>query len=39
MHLWTLVDFIHMRKSNKIDQEHIEIRNTEASPAVRNAVV
>lgn len=39
MHLWTLVDFTHMRKSNKIDQEHIEIRNAEASPAVKNAMV
>lgn len=39
MHLWTLVDLTHMRKSNKIDQEHIEIRNAAASPAVKNAMV
>lgn len=39
MQLWTLVDFTQMQKSNKIDQEHIEIRNVEASPAGKNTMV
>lgn len=39
MHLWPLVDFTHMQKSNKMDQEHIEIRNAEVSPAVKNTMV